>query len=121
MGGQVKPPINMTLQELIELCTDEKGKVFIMDEQGSMRLVIMGAENYRALKISGTIPAAGHKHAVPDPEIVNRELERAHLETQETAPVHPQAPKPSPHVEKLRDLREEVIDPSFNFDGGDEI
>lgn len=112
-----------TLQEIIELCKDEAGKVFIMDAVGDIKLVLMGVGEYEKLKNQESKPSAGHEsdHSQPlDTEAANREILIAQLREQAANFVPAQTP-PRVQVNPLarQDLREEVIDPSFNFDGPD--
>lgn len=121
-----------TLEHLIQLCKQEAGKVFIMDEQGEIQLVIMNAPEYTRLK-SARVSAV-------DADIVNREIINAQLSDQdadkglpfavkgnplETGRINPHPTTPAPQVRTdiapKRDLREEVIDPSFNFDSTEDL
>lgn len=77
-----------------------------MDEKGEPKLVIMDIDEYQNLLL-GKI-----KRGVEDVEEINREIVKAQLQ------------EPSEQVEKkpvvkngFADLREEVIDPSFDFEG----
>lgn len=118
------------LQDLINLAKADGGKFFVIDESGEPKLVIMSVEDYQRLLLGKL------QRQVADVEKINREITRAQLEEEKItaaqrlgaqklapapAPVfrppvqYPEAPRPAavPRV----DLREEVIDPSFDFEG----
>lgn len=103
------------LKDVIKLCKGENGKVFIVNEAGDLELVIMRAQDYAELK-GLQIESKG---SLPDPEAVNKEIAKA--QAQERV----MRPKTGPSLSTIpsdeNDLREEVIDPSFNFDGPDEL
>lgn len=63
-----------TLEDIIKLCKDEAGKIFVMDEKGDLQLVIMGAGEYQRAK---SHQAESRKSEIPDPEMVNREILKA--------------------------------------------
>lgn len=118
-----------TLEEIIELCKDEAGKVFIMDAVGDVKLVLMGVGEYERIKKHES--RSTNQEAEPpaqvdgpsqslDAEAANREILIAQLREQAANFVPAQTP-PRVQVNPLarQDLREEVIDPSFNFDGPD--
>lgn len=102
------------LQDILSLAKADGGKFFVMDEEGNAKLVIMSVEDYQTLLLGKL------KRQVEDVEEINREILKAQL--QEDAP---QAPVASPHQKSKppvlnytkSDLREEVIDPSFDFEG----
>lgn len=102
-----------TLQDIIKLCTAEDGKVFVVNEAGDVRFVLMNLEGYEKL-----VRPQPKKTAI-DPEVINKKILHAQLE-EEPAPI--EVPPPAPRAVPPRatisqnDLREEVIDPSFNFD-----
>lgn len=143
-----------TLKDIAQLLEGEQGKVFIMDAEGEIRLVLMGMQEYQSIK--GQVmaqPQAPQPEQQVDPEAVNRRILEAQLAEQTrgadpsvwaeeavatkgspfTAPPrekgdpfggarrnpHPAGPAPSVSSEPKHDLREEVIDPSFNFDSED--
>lgn len=119
-----------TLQEIVALCEGEAGKVFIMDGTGDVKLVLMGVGEYERLKQP---EARNTKHETRseshfvapmqslDPEAVNKEILIAQLREQ-AANFAPNQSPPRVQVNPLarQDLREEVIDPSFNFDSSEE-
>jgi hypothetical protein len=96
-----------SLNDLINLANADGGKFFVIDESGDPKLVIMSVDEYQKLLL-GKI-----KREVEDIEEINREILKAQL--QEPAI----APSVGPKVRNMpsRDLREEVIDPSFDFEG----
>ena len=99
------------LKNLIDLAKADGGKFFVIDETGEAKLVIMQVEEYQRLLL------AKLKKQVEDVENINREIIRAQLRD-EAKPL----PKPQPKVPakaaapKSPDMREEVIDPSFDFE-----
>ncbi len=106
----------VNIQDIINLCKDEQGKVFVMNEKGEVSLVILGIDEYHRLRSQVT-------QTPVDAEAVNKEILRAQLEDQTT----PEVPRISLQnlVSKVSvaprvDLREEVIDPSFDFDAPEE-
>ncbi len=130
-----------TLEDIIKLCKDEAGKIFVMDEKGDLQLVIMGSAEYGRIKNQES-RIKNEQVQLPDPEVVNREILKAQLGEQQgrrassaaaaedallqRARVNPYQPAPPPEIRsnglpKQRDLREEVIDPSFDFDAPEEI
>ncbi len=101
------------LQDLINLARVDGGKFFVLDEQGEARLVIMPVEEYQRLLLQKL------KKQVEDVENINREIIKAQLK-EEARPQRPAAtqPKfPAQPAPKVPDMREEVIDPSFDFEG----
>ena len=116
-----------TLEDIIKLCKDEAGKIFVMDEKGDLQLVIMGAGEYQRAK---SHQAESRKSEIPDPEMVNREILKAQLSEdaliEKLPTANPYRSSPPPEIRsnglpKQRDMREEVIDPSFDFDAPEEI
>lgn len=110
----------MDIKEVINLCTGQEGKVFVLDASGNVSLVILSISEYKKMSKRDTAPQL-------DPEIVNRKILYAQMED-ESPHAFPQRPKisvplvhqPQAPVEKV-DLREEVIDPSFDFDSVDDL
>lgn len=94
------------LQDIFNLAKADGGKFFVMDEVGEPKLVILNIEEYQKLLL-GKI-----KREVEDVEEINEEILKARMED---------APVMSPQVTSVRaprvDMREEVIDPSFDFEG----
>lgn len=120
-----------TVEDIVKLCADEQGKVFIMDATGDVKLVLMGVGEYERLKSPETRdkrqetgfeinPGVKAPMSGLDAEAANREILIAQLREQAANFVPAQTP-PRVQVNPLarQDLREEVIDPSFNFDGPD--
>jgi len=106
-----------TLQDIFNLAKADGGKFFVIDETGEPKLVILDIEEYEKLLL-GKI-----KQGIEDVEEVNREILEAQLEEQVLpAPVVESKLKPEnfrakTSVQTTADLREEVIDPSFDFEG----
>ncbi len=118
-----------TVEDIVKLCEDEQGKVFIMNAVGDIKLVLMGVGEYEKLKnhesgIMNQEVKSPMQMSQPiqslDAEAANREILIAQLREQAANFVPAQTP-PRVQVNPLarQDLREEVIDPSFNFDGPD--
>jgi hypothetical protein len=102
------------LQDLINLAKADGGKFFVIDETGDAKLVIMSVEDYQRLLLGKL------QRQVMDVESINKEILKAQLE--EESPAHTKGPTISnrPPVREPRaavDLRAEVIDPSFDFEG----
>jgi len=103
-----------TLQKLIELAKADGGKFFVIDEKGEPKLIIMPIEDYEKLLLGKV------RQVVEDVEKVNQEILKAQL--QEEAPTLKPTPPKGPTIESYpeiskNDLRAEVIDPSFDFEG----
>ncbi len=102
-----------TLNDLIKLAKADGGKFFVLDEAGEVKLVIMPLEEYKSLTVGKAVKSA------LDPETVNKQIIKAQLE--DVSELTPASAPKSPQVQSLdlekRDLREEVIDLSFDFDG----
>jgi hypothetical protein len=118
------------LNDIIKLAKADGGKFFVMDEQGEAKLVIMNVDDYEKLLL-GKI-----QRQIVDVEKINKEILQAQLlADQEFAVpqpiIHPVEKGPtltsqpeesngiSSYLRKpgTNDLREEVIDPSFDFEG----
>ena len=108
------------LQDLINLAKADGGKFFVMDEQGNANLVIMSVDDYQALLLGKL------QRQVTDVEDINREILKAQLT--EDIPVLEDAPQTGLKRGEIKitssiinyrqpDLRAEVIDPSFDFEG----
>ena len=102
-----------SLQDIFNLAKADGGKSFVLDEKGEPQLVIMTVDEYQGLLL-GKI-----KRETDDVEKINREILKAQLQEAAAPPV-----MLSPQVtieQKTRngqiDMREEVIDPSFDFEG----
>jgi len=88
-----------------------------MDENGEAKLVIMAVEDYQTLLLGKL------QRQVQDVETINQEILKVQL--QENGEFEAKVPKPpikSPTVTNYppsskNDLRAEVIDPSFDFEG----
>ncbi len=97
----------------------------MIDESGDAKLVIMSVEDYQRLLLGKL------QRQVLDVESINKEILRAQLEEQPISPEVPRPPAKSPSVKNESfssngsstehhqpvDLRAEVIDPSFDFEG----
>lgn len=113
------------LNDIINLAKADGGKFFVIDETGEPKLVIMPVEEYQRLLLGKL------QKQILDVEKINREILKAQME-EEPATV----PVPSPKVHGPTvvskpvigedgsrqhhtsvDLRAEVIDPSFDFEG----
>lgn len=118
-----------TLQDLINLAKADGGKFFVIDETGDPKLVIMPVEEYQRLLLGKL------QKQVMDVEKINREILKAQLQdeiktnTAQPAPARTDfSPVYGPTVitdpldqarqhHRSVDLRSEVIDPSFDFEG----
>jgi hypothetical protein len=102
------------LQDIINLANADGGKFFVIDEAGEAKLIIMPVEEYQRLLLGKL------QRQVQDVEQINEEIIKAQLSEEQIS-----VPKPSkkgPVVTELEpisktDLRAEVIDPSFDFEG----
>jgi hypothetical protein len=125
--------ITMTnLQDLINLAKADGGKFFVIDEKGDAKLVIMNVEDYQRLLL-GKLQKQVQQQA-EDIEKINREILKAQLQEPVATAAESEPPKPKVVIPKITysqtaqpapmhervgraDLREEVIDPSFDFEG----
>lgn len=94
------------LQDIFNLAKADGGKFFVMDESGEPKLVILNIEEYQKLLL-GKI-----KREAEDLEEINQEILRARMQEAQVVPA-PAVVGPTAKV----DMREEVIDPSFDFEG----
>lgn len=107
------------LQDLINIAKADGGKFFVIDENGDAKLVIMSIEDYQHLLLGKL------QRQVEDVENINKMITKAQLSEDQV----PAVPQPTVrqvssgpavkqrHAIALPDLREEVIDPSFDFEG----
>ena len=110
------------LQDLINLAKADGGKFFVMDESGEAHLVIMSVEDYERLLLGKLQRQV--KQQSEDIERVNKMITSAQLQETPVSPA-PETPKPPVQQPTVRyhqtiarpDLRAEVIDPSFDFEG----
>lgn len=108
------------LHDIFRMAQEDGGKIFVMDEHGEVKLVIMSADDY----YRRAVPTQGQA-ALVDTESVNRAITKAQLQEKEilVPDVVHELPNNLPIVDlanghhKFQDLREEVIDPSFDFEG----
>ena len=99
------------LQDIINLSKIDGGKFFVIGEDGEAKLVIMSVEDYQRLLLGKL------QRQVEDVEKINKEIIKAQVMEAERLWEKPQAPAPRSRVVPRVDLREEVIDPSFDFEG----
>jgi hypothetical protein len=106
-------------QDIIKLVEHDNGKVFVVDEEGEVKLVMLKVEDYQRFLLGKL------KQGIKDIEAINREITKAQLADDMTVvdlPADVPAPQakvsdvPRPPVPDHVDLRSEVIDPNFNFD-----
>ena len=100
------------LQDIIKLVKHDNGKIFVVDEQGEVKLVMLTVEDYQRLLLGKL------KQGIKDIEAINREITKAQLTDQVAVaelPENASAPQASNALNRV-DLRSEVIDPRFNFD-----
>ena len=111
------------LQDIINLAKADGGKFFVIDESGDAKLVIMSVEDYQKLLLGKLQRQV--KQQTQDIEKINKEILKAQLQEPENIsadrPISirkPAAPtvKTNPGIARY-DLRAEVIDPSFDFEG----
>lgn len=101
--------------DIIKLTEHDDGKVFVVDEQGEIKLVMLKVEDYQKLLLGKL------KQGIADIEAVNREITKAQLGEGVAVADLPEPaltsfePKASNGHNRV-DLRSEVIDPNFNFD-----
>lgn len=118
--------------ELLKLLKEEKGKVFVLDSEGNLQLVIMSSDEY--LKVKSGKSEEGNKSGL-DVEDVNRQITQAQLEDEVPLPIqtasvnakkpgfqsigsvidtwHQKKHTPQSQASSLQ----EVIDPSWDEDG----
>ena len=97
------------LNDIIKLAKADGGKFFVIDEKGDPKLVIVSIEEYENLLLGKV------KREVEDIEEINREILKAQILENENKVSIP-GPSVKTHFSSV-DLREEVIDPSFDFEG----
>jgi len=95
------------LQDIFNLAKADGGKFFILDEKGEPKLVILGIDDYQKLLLD---------KAVGEAEKINEQIMEARLQEQQVPELQIQQPRVAPRQSSI-DLREEVIDPSFDFEG----
>jgi hypothetical protein len=111
-----------SLEDLIKLCGQDSGKVFVVDSAGDVQLVIMGVGEYQKMLVTKVA------EQLADIEKINQEITQAQLVEAPEPPVAPRELFKSVAFEESsvqangltrQDLRSEVIDPTFNFDAPD--
>lgn len=110
-----------SLNDIINLAKADGGKFFVIDERGDAKLVIMSVEDYQRLLLGKL------QWQVLDVESINKEILRAQMEEQPIPKSQTKNPSVSNRPPVFRssssehhqpiDLRAEVIDPSFDFEG----
>lgn len=95
------------LQDIFNLAKADGGKFFVLDEKGDPKLVILGIDDYQKLLFD---------KAVSEAEKINEQIAEARLEEMQVPDMPLQQPRVAPRQASI-DLREEVIDPSFDFEG----
>ncbi len=103
-----------SLQDIFNLAKIDGSKFFVIDEAGEPKLVIMSVDDYQAMLLGKM------KRGVDDIEQINKEIIRAQLAEEIVPPVRAPIQKTEPEQKTPRayvDMREEVIDPSFDFEG----
>ncbi len=118
-----------SLQDILKLCQDEDGKVFILDHKGDLQLVILGAKHYQKLK-GGVVTIA--EDDTVDAEVINKQITQVQLndEVEGASPrrlAQPTAMTAGGPVSVKSVLQnwhkvpkaefQEVIDPSWDEDG----
>jgi hypothetical protein len=111
------------LQDLINLAKVDGGKFFVLDETGEAKLVILPLEEYQKLLLGKL------QKQVNEVENINRKIIEAQLESEKGLGLRAKVETPKPVSQSINqqvsqstnhirvDLREEVIDPSFDFEG----
>lgn len=110
----------MDIKELLKSLSDNNSKIFVVDTEGEVKMVIMNVEEYQNLLLGKL------KKQVEDVELVNQEIIKAQLTEESSAPT-PLRNAISKRAQELfkakpgpgnfqPDLRSEVIDPSFDFE-----
>lgn len=101
-------------KDIINLAKADGGKFFVVDEEGKAKLVILSVEEYQKLLLGKL------RQQVMDVESINQKITQAQLEDVPEIDIHHAVPK-APRVPRAKtlqeDLRAEVIDPSFDFEG----
>lgn len=117
-----------TFEDIIKLAEADGGKFFVLREDGEVRLVILPVGEYQELLL-GKLKERVAKQTL-DIERVNQQILKAQLEDSEPAVSGPNVAV-SPLgtgggvLRQPVDLRQEVIDPSFDFEaprlGGEDL
>lgn len=103
-------------KDIINLVENDDGKIFVVDEAGDVKLVMLKVEHYQKLlleKLGGKL-----RQSTRDIEEINKEITKAQLSDDVSVADLPEG-VPAPQASnghKRVDLRSEVIDPNFNFD-----
>jgi hypothetical protein len=101
------------LQDIFNLAKADGGKFFVMDETGEPKLVIMDIDEYQKLLLGRV------KREVEDIEEINTEILKAQLQEPiaDSVVASPEVKVEQKQKNGMVDMREEVIDPSFDFEG----
>lgn len=106
----------MSLKKIIEMLKRDGSKGFVMDESGEVQFVVVPVSEYDYLTSDKTSLVS---EVDADVERVNRAIMEAKLEEErKSGLMQVNSTMPGKHVST--DLRAEVIDPSFDFDAGQE-
>lgn len=103
----------MNFKDLINLTNSDNSKIFVVDEAGDVKLVVMNAGEFENLLVGKL------QEQVQDVETINKEILKAQLHEVETATFTPI--QNGKAIVKGVDMRAEVIDPSFDFDAPEEV
>jgi hypothetical protein len=99
------------LQDIINLSKVDGGKFFVIGDDGEAKLVIMSVEEYQRLLLGKL------QRQVEDVEKINKQIIEAQLKEADNISEILKPRQTRPHTIPRVDLREEVIDPSFDFEG----
>jgi hypothetical protein len=103
----------MNFKDLINLTNGDNSKIFVVDDAGDVKLVVMGAGEFEHLLVSKA------EQVQIDSEEINREILKAQLAA-EAEPVITPLQNGKVMVKGV-DMRAEVIDPTFDFDSPEEV
>ncbi len=101
----------VNFQDIINLAKVDGGKFFVIDEQGEAKLVIMSVGDYQKLLLGKL------QRQVEDIEEINQEIIKAQMVEPDIETLIPKLKsRKAPAIPRV-DMRQEVIDPSFDFEG----
>jgi hypothetical protein len=97
----------MNLPDLIKLARRDSGKIFIMNSEGDLDLVVISADHYQKL--------ANRSSAVQEIDVdkVNKEIMEAQIKELENRGEDKMVKPSNPNPAESKD--DEAIDPSFDF------
>lgn len=119
----------LSLSDITKLAQNQSGTVFVVGEDGSVKFVLMPAAEYEKLTTQHSPQTASPKKPSVDVEAINQLITTAQLKDQVIVPVKTvsvPAVAPIQTSEPVLvsvlgrgqlELMEEVIDPSFDFEG----